>query len=150
MILAFPGVLWSSVLIALAFKSILFYSDNDLSFVEALTLGCILSPTDAIATVSLLKEIGAGARFNTLLEGESLLNDGSSIFLFLVFLKILHGEDTTTVGIALDFAKTSFGGPLLGLIFGILMGFILKKITQDKILITTITIIGVYLCFFVS
>lgn len=68
----------------------------------------------------------------------------------MVLLSILNGESTSMTGITFDFVKTSFGGPLLGLIFGILICFLLKKISQDKVLITTVTIIGVYACFYAS
>lgn len=53
--LAGPGVLWGAILIAFCFKYILFYSESELTWYEALTLGCVLSATDPVAVVSLLK-----------------------------------------------------------------------------------------------
>lgn len=57
----------------------------------ALTLGCVLSATDPVAVVALLKELGASARFNTLVEGESLLNDGTAMVFFMLFLNLAKG-----------------------------------------------------------
>jgi NhaP-type Na+/H+ or K+/H+ antiporter len=47
--------------------------------------GAILSATDPVAVVALLKEVGVSKRFSTLIEGESLLNDGTAMAVFAVF-----------------------------------------------------------------
>lgn len=54
-LLAGPGVLWGSILIGLAFKMILLYPDEELTWYQAITLGAILSATDPVAVVTLLK-----------------------------------------------------------------------------------------------
>lgn len=51
----------------------------------ALTCGSILSATDPVAVVALMKELGVSERLGTLMEGESLLNDGTAIVVFGVF-----------------------------------------------------------------
>lgn len=53
--LAGPGVLWGAILIAVCFKVILMYPDDELTWYQALTLGCVLSATDPVAVVALLK-----------------------------------------------------------------------------------------------
>ena len=53
----------------ICFKSILGYSDSDMTWYHALTLGSVLCATDPVAVVALLKELGASIRFNTLIEG---------------------------------------------------------------------------------
>ena len=55
LILAGPGVLWGAILIGICFKFILFYSDEELTWYQAFTLGCVLSATDPVAVVALLK-----------------------------------------------------------------------------------------------
>ena len=50
-------------------KLFLFYGGDDMTWYQAFTLGSVLSATDPVAVVSLLKELGASARFNTLIEG---------------------------------------------------------------------------------
>jgi NhaP-type Na+/H+ or K+/H+ antiporter len=83
-VLAGPGVLLGAVLLGTALK--LAYSDLDMNWPEAFTLGSVLSATDPVAVVALLKELGASVRFNTLVEGESLLNDGTAMVFYLVFI----------------------------------------------------------------
>jgi NhaP-type Na+/H+ or K+/H+ antiporter len=53
--------------------------------------GSILSTTDTVAVLALLKECGAGKRLTSLIEGESLLNDGASMVLFIMSLGIVKG-----------------------------------------------------------
>lgn len=53
----------------------------------ALTIGSIIAATDPVAVISLLKEVGTPLRFNMILEGESLVNDGTGTVFFLIFFK---------------------------------------------------------------
>lgn len=85
-ILAGPGVLMCTFLVALSFTNVLSYN---LTYKEALVIGSIISTTDPVAVVALLKEIGAPIRFKTIIEGDSLLNDGSAYVFFLVCMDIL-------------------------------------------------------------
>lgn len=49
-------------------------------------LACMLSATDPVAVVALLKDVGASKKLGTIIEGESLFNDGSAFVLFQMFL----------------------------------------------------------------
>ena len=57
--------------------------------------GSIVSATDPVAVVALLKELGASKRLSTMIEGESLLNDGTAFVVFLVLLDFVTGGDKT-------------------------------------------------------
>lgn len=63
LILAAPGVLWGAVLLAGCFKYILGYGDDEISWNGAFMLGSVLSATDPVAVVALLKELGASTRY---------------------------------------------------------------------------------------
>ncbi len=67
-------------MLAICLKIILSYSE--ISWAGALTLGSILCATDPVAVVALLKDLGASARLYTLIEGESLLNDGTAMVFY--------------------------------------------------------------------
>lgn len=135
---------------AACFKMILMYPDDELNWYEALTLGCVLSATDPVAVVALLKELGASVRFNTLVEGESLLNDGTAMVFFALFLDLAKGNEATVTKVLFNFVRTSIGGPLLGLAFGFGMSYWIKRIIRDNVLSVTVTVIGAYLCFWVA
>ena len=87
LLLAIPGVLIGAVFSAITFKYILVH---DCTTSEALLFGSILSATDPVAVVALLKELGVSKRFSTLIEGESLFNDGTAMVLFVVMLVIIY------------------------------------------------------------
>ena len=58
-------------------------------WLAALTFGALISATDPVAVVAILKEVGAPKRLGTLIEGESLLNDGVAIVVFTVLIGLL-------------------------------------------------------------
>ena len=66
---------------------------NNMSFMGCLLFGCINSATDPVAVVALLKELGVSKRLSTLIEGESLLNDGTALVLFIALQYIEEGEE---------------------------------------------------------
>ena len=141
-------MLWGAILIAICFKTILAYPDDELTWYQALTLGCVLSATDPVAVVALLKELGASVRFNTLVEGESLMNDGTAMVFFALFLDLAKGNSSSFVGVVGSFIRIAFGGPLLGMVFGFLISFWMKRIIRDPVLSINITFVGAYLCFY--
>ena len=61
------------------------------SFEQHLTLGAILAATDPVAVVGALHELGAPKPLSTVIDGESLLNDGSAMVMFLIFLEKVGG-----------------------------------------------------------
>jgi NhaP-type Na+/H+ or K+/H+ antiporter len=86
-------------------KYILGYNDDkkesEFDFNAALLYGAIISATDPVAVVSLLKELGASKELSTLIEGESLLNDGTAMVVFFVMLDVVEGKSSTSGEIAL-------------------------------------------------
>ena len=89
LILAFVGVGITVVIIAVILRYILAYS-SELNWGEGLLIGSILAATDPVAVVALLKELGTPMKFNILLEGESLFNDGTATVCFFVFIKVVE------------------------------------------------------------
>ena len=83
-------------------KFILFYG-GEFTFVSGLLYGSIASATDPVAVVCLLKELGASKRLSTMIEGESLLNDGTAMVAFLIMLDISEGAEVSIGSIILKF-----------------------------------------------
>jgi NhaP-type Na+/H+ or K+/H+ antiporter len=65
-------------------KAILNYDNEIYTWFGAFLLGSILSCTDPVAVLALLKEVGAPIKFNSLIESESVFNDGTCMVLFTV------------------------------------------------------------------
>ncbi len=82
-ILAITGVGINTLISGIGFRIFLNYS-NEISWAAAFTFSSIVSATDPVAVVALLKEMGTSKQFNVLLEGESLLNDGTAAVFYIV------------------------------------------------------------------
>lgn len=125
LILAGPTLLASSFIIAMIMRYVLWYKD-EFSLESAVMFGALISATDPVAVVSLLKEVGASRTLSTLIEGESLFNDGTAFVMFTVTLDLTKGAKFHAGEIAWDFIRLSIGGPLIGVVFGIIVSMWLK------------------------
>ena len=80
-------LLVGTVLSALMMRYIFEYNDSkNFTWNDALMYGSIISATDPVAVVALLNTLGASKRITTMVEGESLLNDGTAMVVFLIML----------------------------------------------------------------
>ena len=153
LLMAGPMLLVSTGLTAVMMRYILQYqviNGVEFSFTAALLFGSIVSATDPVAVVVLLKELGASRRLSTLIEGESLLNDGTAMVVFLVLLDLVKGVELTPGEITVRFIRLSFGGPLLGIAGGFILQFILSRIHNNFVLEVNSTVFVAYLVFFVA
>ncbi len=150
-LLAVPGIitallLTGTIVMSLKFSGIGFAR---WSWPLALLFGTVISATDPVAVVSLLKELGTSKKLGTLIEGESLLNDGTAIVLFMVFLVIITGSGDSASP-AMEFVRVALGGTLVGLIFGWITITWVKKVLNDALIEITVIIAAAYLTFFVA
>ncbi|EGR28403.1 sodium hydrogen exchanger family protein, putative [Ichthyophthirius multifiliis] len=149
-ILAVPCVMLGSSLLMLCIKIILKYQDEYYTWPSAFMFGSILSCTDTVAVLALLKEIGTPKKFNSLIEGESILNNGTCIVLFKISSMIIKGQIQSFHQITLIFTTLTIGGIIIGIIFGFISSFWIKRIFNDEILVINITLISCYLVFIVA
>ncbi|XP_071100546.1 sperm-specific sodium:proton exchanger-like [Haliotis cracherodii] len=113
--------------------------------------GSILSATDPIAVVAILRDIGASKKLAMVTEGESLLNDGAAIVLFKVFLNLATSTTPSNGGqIVLSFLQVALGGPAFGLLMAKLTLFWLSRIFNDALAEITITLASTYITFYVG
>lgn len=106
----------------------------DLPYVYALLFGALISPTDPIAVLSILKEAGASKSLYTKVGGESLFNDGVGVVLFLAILGAAHSPQHLEIGhVLLAFVEEGIGGLLLGCVLGFGTFYLLKSIDDYKV-----------------
>ena len=143
--LATLGVIGSTFIIGLASWWMLGWLGIDLPFIYCLLFGALISPTDPIAVMGILKKAGVPATLETKITGESLFNDGVAVVVFLVILQIATGNQAVTVAsVAGLFIKEALGGLVFGLIIGAIAYWMLKSVEnyQVEILITLALVTG--------
>ncbi len=121
----------------------------NLPFLYCLLFGALISPTDPIAVLGILKKANVSKSLETKITGESLFNDGVAVVLFAVILQLTHTDDAQiSIGsISLLLAKEALGGLILGVLLGYTASKALKSIDDYvvSVLITLSVVMGGYL-----
>jgi Na+:H+ antiporter len=141
------GVIISTILIGVSTYFILGWIGLNLKLIYCLLFGALISPTDPIAVLSILKNAGAPKSLEVQISGESLFNDGIGVVLFIVLMAMATGEPQMTVSNALLlFTEETIGGITFGLLLGWIAYRILKSIDnyQIEILVTLSVVAGGY------
>ena len=124
-----------------------------LELIPSLVFGALISATDPVAVVSLFKEVGAPLRLNTLIEGESLLNDGTAIVLFRVLVAAAAashlGRNLVLQG-SLQFLAVTLGGVAVGLVTAWLTSLLLKLTSNFGSSQLGMTVVSAYLSFIIA
>jgi CPA1 family monovalent cation:H+ antiporter len=144
-LLATVGVVGSTIIIGFISHWVLGALGIQLSLMYCLLFGALISPTDPIAVLGIVKKAGVPKSLETKITGESLLNDGVAVVVFLVLLKITTGPQEITAGSVVGlFLKEAGGGAAFGLIIGAIAYWMLKSIDnyQVEVLITLALVTG--------
>ncbi len=147
MLLAGPGVLISMCLTAVVAKYTFTYKWD---WYASMLFGSILSATDPVAVVALLRELGASKRLATLIEGESLFNDGTAYVLFLIWKDFLSGKELTAGQIVISIFQLALGGFLFGVALALPAISWISVVYNNPAVETSITFAAAYLCFWLA
>ena len=113
------GVIGSTLLVGILAHYILLALGISMSWLNCLLFGALISPTDPISVLGIMKKIGAPKSLATKISGESLFNDGVGVVVFLVILGAATGASDVTVSqVSLLLLQEVGGGVLLGFLLG--------------------------------
>jgi CPA1 family monovalent cation:H+ antiporter len=143
--LATLGVIGSTFIVGFTSLWVLGWLGIELPFIYCLLFGALISPTDPIAVMGILKRAGVPESLETKITGESLFNDGVAVVVFLVILEIATGtQGITAASVAALFLKEVVGGLIFGLLIGAIAYWMLKSVEnyQVEILITLALVTG--------
>lgn len=146
-LLATVGTILSVFIVGTGTWFLLKLLNANLSLIYCLLFGAIISPTDPIAVLSILKISKAPRSLEIKITGESLFNDGIGVVLFIVILEIASGTHEMNAGHILSlFALETVGGISAGLLIGYLAFLMLRSVDnyQVEILITLALTTGGY------
>jgi CPA1 family monovalent cation:H+ antiporter len=108
----------------------------------ALVFGALISATDPVAVVAIFRELGVPSRLLTIVEGESLLNDGVAIVLFTILLGAALGGEVSILGGVVEFFSVFVGGALIGALVGLIAAFALPWL--DRLSAAALTVAVAY------
>lgn len=146
-LLAVAGTTASTLLVGILLWYGLSFTNIALTLPYCLLFGALISPTDPIAVVGILKSAGAPKNVELVITGESLFNDGLGVVLFsLMLTMVVSGETPTFAHGALLLLEEGGGGILLGFAIGYVTYRMLKSINsyQEEVLITLAAVVGGY------
>lgn len=145
--LATLGILLSTFLVGTFTWWVLALVGLPLPYLACLVFGALISPTDPIAVLGILKHANAPKSLEVKITGESLFNDGVGIVVFIILAELAAGTHALTMSHVLGlFAQEAVGGVLLGLGLGALACSLLRSIDQYQIevMITLAIVTGGY------
>ena len=147
LVLSTVGVIGSTTIFGFLFFWTLPLFGIDVPLLYCLLFGALISPTDPVAVLSVLKKSRIPASLETIIGGESLFNDGVGILLFVTLREL---TDSTTAAFTWSstlilFVQEVFGGVLLGIGSAMICIYLIKKITelQTVLMITISMVMGI-------
>ncbi|QGW82593.1 cation:proton antiporter [Variovorax paradoxus] len=146
-VLALVGTLASTVAVGFGMWMVLPWIGIELPLLYCLLFGALISPTDPIAVMGILKSAGAPKNLELVVAGESLFNDGIGVVIFALVLGMVTSGSVPTAGVAFELLAREAGG---GLAFGFGLGYatyrLLKSVDhyQVEVLLTLAAVLGGY------
>ncbi len=152
-VFATVGVLISTFLIGTLAFYLLHLFKLDVPYINCLLFGALISPTDPVAVLSILKEAKIPDSIKIKIEGESLFNDGIGIVVFVTIMQVVGNgiENLNFSSVLFLFLREAVGGIIAGFIIGYIGYRLVRSIDhfQTEILITLAMVMGGYsLCHF--
>jgi len=140
--LAVPGVMAGIFLTTLILTPVasVVASVQDFTWHYAIVFGALITATDPIAVVATFKKLGVPKRLRLIMEGESLMNDGTGIVFFTLSLSLLAGSRVSVGSLTLDFISIVGVGLIIGSTVGMMANQVIKRVDDAMIEITVTTL----------
>jgi Na+/H+ antiporter len=113
-------------------------------------LGSVLSATDAVAAMSITKGLGLSHKTNTILEGESLINDASALVAYRFAVAAVTGSAFVFWKASLQFVILIGGGIVVGAVMGRILAYIIKRIQEDLIVIISFVLLMPFITYLIA
>jgi len=143
------GVIISTFAVAFGAYYLLPLIGIQMPFIYCLVFGALISPTDPVAVLSILKQANVSKSLETKVAGESLFNDGMAVVVFTVVLQLAIGKeiDLNVENIGLLLLREAGGGLLLGVLLGLSASRAMRVVDDYiiSVLITLSVVMGGYL-----
>lgn len=132
-VFALVGVIGTAFIIALVLHGLSAVFGLGLNFLHCLMFGALISPTDPIAVLAILRKVGAPKDLEIDITGESLFNDGIGVVMFLVVVKLMTGQNVSVPTVLGLFVFEAAGGIGLGLLYGYLGSRLIRAAGEARV-----------------
>lgn len=132
------------VLLTMATVAIVAHEVAGMPWAVAFALGAIVAPTDPLAAGAIARRLGVPRRILAVIEGESLINDGTALVAYRTAVAAAVGGSFDALGASFDFVVSVVGGIAIGLVVGYLVIEVFKRIVDDPTLGVVISIAAGY------
>jgi monovalent cation:H+ antiporter, CPA1 family len=143
------GVIISTIVVGALLYGAFMALNMPIRFIQCLVFGALISPTDPIAVIAILKKAGIRKSLEVKVAGESLFNDGVAVVLFAVLLELARGSeiDITFIHVSGLFIQEAGGGLVVGFLLGYIGSQGIKRINDYNVtvMITLAIVMGGYL-----
>jgi CPA1 family monovalent cation:H+ antiporter len=143
---AIGGVLLSTFLIAVLFYFLTILFGVNVPFIFCLIFGALISPTDPIAVLGILKKANVPKKTESTIVGESLFNDGIGVVVFIALLDTLNSGEFSLTHFEFLFIQEAIGGIAVGFSLGYILHLLLKSIDhyETEVLLTLAFVMAGY------
>ena len=149
MIFSTIGVIISTFIVGGLMYAVFNVLGMSIPFIQCLVFGALISPTDPIAVISILKKAGIRKSLEIKVAGESLFNDGVAVVMFAVLLQLARGTDVpiTFLQVTALFFQEAVGGVFIGVLLGYIASQGIRRIDSYNVtvIITLAIVMGGYL-----
>ena len=145
--LASFGTVFSTLLVGLGLKGLLLLTGPDMPLIWCLVFGALISPTDPVAVIAILKDAWLPPSIQATVATESLFNDGVGVVVFTILFATATGQSSLTLGkVGALFAIQAGGGLAFGALVGVLALYTLKGMSDysAEVLVTLAVVMGGY------
>lgn len=151
-LLAVPGLIICMILTAILLMALSLFvpGSEQWTWTAALMFGALISATDPVAVVALLHELKTSKRFSTLVDAESLLNDGTGIVCFMLFFGITTSGMSNNMPPVIEFVQVVAGGAILGFLAARLVIWFITRVNSEEMVQNSVIILSAYLIFILS
>ena len=151
-LLAAPGLIICMLLTGALMMSVATFIPGFESWTWAFALmfGALISATDPVAVVALLHELKTSKRFSTLVDAESLLNDGTGIVCFMLFFGAYAAGEATNASPVITFIREVGLSTLLGFLLARIVIWFITRINSEEMVQNSVIILAAYLTFILS
>lgn len=133
LLLAVPGVI-----ITMAMVGGVLTWGTGMAISTAMVFGALIAAVDPVAVIAIFRKLGVPKRLEVLVEGESLLNDGTAIVIFTLVLETARTGQFNLIDGVIDFMVVAGGGVIVGLIMGAIISRLIAQV-DDSLIETTLT-----------